>query len=126
MTDEKWTTYARMVDPILVIPESHEWEGTYEMELGTIESTHIGFEDHGIFSWALMFKFSGSGQGTGHYTFTQEMLQITKDVLEVVGVSQWEHLKNKRVYVLRKEPYGRIIGIASVSSPELKWMFFPQ
>lgn len=122
---EAWTTFARMTDPTIAIPESHPWEGSYLMELGRIEYTHIGFEDHGIFSWAIGFTFGGTAQGTGHYTFTPEMLDITKDVLTVVGSDTWENLVNKRVYVLRAKVYGKIVGLANVENPEFKWMFFP-
>lgn len=118
--------YAHITHPTITIPAEHPWEGTYLMELGTIDYTHIGFEDHGIFSWAIGFKFSGSGQGTGHYTFTEEMLDVTKRVLNTVGGAQWEFLPKKRVYVIRRERYDRIIGLANVDDPATKWMFFPE
>lgn len=124
--DEKWSTYAKVINPVITIPESHKWEGSYEMELGKIEYTYIGLEDHGIFSWALGFHFGGTGQGTGHYNFTPEMLDVTKDVLSVVGCRTWEGLPGSPLYVIRNEKYGKIIGLANSVDPEFKWMFFPE
>ncbi len=73
-------------------------------ELGKIESTMLGFEDHGIMSFWLTLDFGGSGQGFGGYclggTFTHDVLT---GILEAVGVEKWEDLKGKPVWVRRED-----------------------
>jgi hypothetical protein len=29
-------------------------------EVGTVESVHLGYEDHGLFAFGVMFSFEGS------------------------------------------------------------------
>lgn len=88
----------------------------YKLELGKIESTHIGFEDHGIFSVNVNFEFPGSSQGTGHYGFDSGMQFQTfiLGFLKVTGVSQWEDLVDTQIYVMREKPFSDIKGLLSL------------
>ena len=76
-----------------------------------IESTMLGYEDHGILTCFLMLKQKGSGQGFGGYRLdAPEGYSIYTDfwikrILEVVGVEKWEDLKGKYVQV-KGEHYG--------------------
>lgn len=94
---------------------------TYFAELGTIENTFLGIEDHGIFTYMLDLNFAGSGQGFGHRTLVGT--ETIKSILSVAGASQWEDLKKRRVYALREESYGLIAGILS---EDQKKAFIPE
>lgn len=95
-------------------------------ELGKIKSTSLGFEDHGIFTSYLQLDFSGYGQGFGGYGLDDYNKQTDErvshdalyhwmtNVMRIVSVDEWEKVAGKLVYALRNEPYGKIIGIASV------------
>jgi len=98
-----------------------------------IESTMLGMEDHGILTFFLNLKFKGSGQGFGAYAMdsfdlvkkrrigsafgTDCILQI----LDTVGVSKWEDLKDKYVRVKRDgDSWGsKIVAIGHIV--EDKW-----
>jgi hypothetical protein len=84
---------------------------TYEGEIATIDSTHLGFEDHNIFSFDLQFECGGLHQGLGAYRLKD--VSVIKDILLTVGVSSWESLKGKTVIVLRQ--HHLIDGITDLS-----------
>ena len=104
----------------------------YSAELGLIESTHLGLEDHNIFSMNLNFKFPGSGQGTGHYALSRYDkdrdarvgsaygMDLIMRVCEVADRRQWENLKGVNLFVLReKTGYGKIAGLANPFTMEV-------
>lgn len=109
----------------------------YEAELGRVEETMFGYEDHGILTCMLYFDFNGSSQGFGGYglyvkdglydqtkvvaNYGLEFLKRVIDVGDSYG--RWEHLKDKQFYALRETPYGAIVGIMS---PDRKRTFFPK
>jgi len=74
-----------------------------------IESTFLGVEDHGIFTFSLMLDYGGSGQGFGQYGLdswdekegrrvgTAYGVEMIKAILEVVGVEKWEALEGQLV-----------------------------
>jgi len=92
-------------------------------ELGMIESTMLGYEDHGIFTFNLVFKFPGSGQGAGNFALDQwdeekdrrigsaVGLDLIIKVLETAGVGKWESLKGRQLIVLREDNWGLIKGL---------------
>ncbi len=81
-----------------------------------IISTHLGFEDHGIFTFILTVQYGdNSCQGIGLIAMdtpnhdeqgkfigriaTREGMQMIMDILETVGVDRWERLQHQHVRV---------------------------
>ena len=94
-----------------------------------IESTMLGYEDHGLMTCFLHLSQDGSGQGFGGYRLDapkdapSEMGTFwIKRILETVGVGQWEDLKGKFIRVDGEE-YGEIFGIGHITHN--KW-FYPK
>lgn len=82
-----------------------------ETKNAKIESTMLGWEDHGIFTFSLYLDYGGSGQGAGGYALDRYEKKIDKRVgwsggiavlmriLKVVGVEKWEDLPGQVVRV---------------------------
>lgn len=92
---------------------------SYLAEIGKIESTFLGIEDHGMFALSVGFAFKGSGQAFGLYSLdfvaddgVSWANRLIKAILSAADVDQWERLKGRTLYVLRPEPYGLIRGLA--------------
>jgi hypothetical protein len=110
----------------------------YTLTNAVIDGTMLGVEDHGIFTGYIYFTFGGSAQGAGGRFLdtrnedkdrregTAYGMQWIMDICKTVGVSNWEDLKGKRVYILHDaaNPYGMIEGIANISDPENRNMIF--
>ena len=101
----------------------------YERELGKIVETYLGVEDHGILTATLGIDFGGAQQGIGGYFLdaydatresrhgTAEGMEFVRRLLKACGVEQWEKLRGRTVYVLRKQGEGRwgaIVGIENL------------
>lgn len=83
-----------------------------DIQNATIESTMLGVEDHGIFTYSIGLNYGGSGQTFGGYGLdsydkatkrrvgTAYGLEAIARLLRVVGVSKWEDLKGKPVRVV--------------------------
>ncbi len=87
-----------------------------------IESTMLGFEDHGILTAFIHVNYGSSEQGFGGYGLggPDAMRVFIENVLQVVGVDQWESLKGKYIRVKREEGWnGVIVSIGNVL--EDKW-----
>lgn len=94
-----------------------------------IESTMLGYEDHGIMTSYLHLKYSGFGQGFGGYCLddysdelkeripTEAAGEWIKEILTVVGVEKWEDLTGKHIRLMVEN--GRIIKIGNLM--EEKW-----
>jgi hypothetical protein len=97
-----------------------------EIKNAVIESASITNDDHGLLSAWVFLDYGGSGQGFGGYC-----LYLPKDfkhhsilspaghfiwrVMEVAGVSRWEHLKGKTVRVKSDGTWGgSIIAIGHI------------
>jgi hypothetical protein len=124
---------------LMMNPASVEIDGvTYTMHLAVVESTALGTEDHGCFRADLCLDYNdGGGQCTPSYILDDRPGEVGTErvgsayghdyimqVLKVVGVDNWEQIKGKRVYALKKDRYGYIDGIASASRPETHYMVF--
>lgn len=84
-------------------------------KIAKIRSTHLGPEDHGIFTTMLHVEYGGSGQGIGGYALdsaavegdshlgsrrgTALGLEWIMRTLQACGVSQWERLVGRTIYV---------------------------
>jgi len=114
---------------------------TYMLQLGTIERTTLGYEDHGIFMAWLMLEFDGSAQGAGGYVLDNPVgergvnsrregtaygMDHIIQLLKVVGVEEWEALKGKHIYAIREESYGPIVGLAHFKKPTSTYFFFKE
>lgn len=96
----------------------------YFMELGTVTSFDIGFEDHGIFAWNVGFDFGSGVQGTGWRGFGNgpDNARPIKEVLTVLGLGRVALAKGARVYALRQERYGPIQGLMNLDQD--KYLLF--
>jgi len=107
---------------------------TYIGEWGTIKSTHLGYESHGIFTLYAELDYGGSGQSFGGYALDQYDkttdqrwgtdwgLEFIKRVMWVVGVSKWEEMVGQRVLALREDYLGSIKAI--ISEDQKRSFFF--
>lgn len=98
-------------------------------ELGIIDHTMLGIEDHGIMSFMLNVKFGSTGQGFGGYALdtpkkdkrgrflkrqgTAFGCDVILRILGAVGVEEWEELKGKEIWAYRDGNTfaSKIIGI---------------
>lgn len=91
-----------------------------------IDSTMLGYEDHGILTTFLMLDYGGSVQGFGGYSLGNTKsdsvacsYQIRR-ILETVGVDKWEELIDKNIRVRRSRSFnGKILEIGHLL--EDKW-----
>lgn len=74
-----------------------------EIENAKINSTFIGFEDHGVFAVNVDMSGESWGQGTGCYSLTDP--QWIANLLRVIKVNSWEDLPGKFVRVRRSNGY---------------------
>jgi hypothetical protein len=95
-----------------------------EIENARIESTHLGFEDHGIFSLNVAFTGPGWGQGTGHLFADKGTSDLIKPIIRAVGVEKWEDLPGKNCRIRRSSQLGRIEAIGNLM--EDKWFELPK
>lgn len=82
-----------------------------EIRNAKIRSTKLGREDHGIFTFMIYIEFSGCGCGVGGYAldsydrvtekrvFSAKSLEAISAILDVVGVDNWEDLKDKYIRI---------------------------
>lgn len=77
-----------------------------------IKSTHLGYEDHGIFTSWVHVEGKGWGQGVGGYSLDTKSVgdkgrqptilcgALVQETILALGVRKWEDLPGVRVYVL--------------------------
>lgn len=108
--------------------------------IGKIESTMLGFEDHGIPTFFLHFNFGGTCQGFGGYAWgeynkeTQKMegsaagADLILGILEACGVDTWEKIKGKTMYALYDNKYWQstIQGIKALPFEEGGTFLIPE
>lgn len=104
----------------------------YLGEIGSIRSTRLGYEDHGIFTASIDIYFGGgaTGQGAGFMRLDRGYRPDPNDyktisvgtaygmdhiiqIMRAVGVETWEALTGKQVIALRNDSYGTIEGLAN-------------
>ena len=83
----------------------------YQHTIAKIEETHLGYEDHNIFSITVGFSYgSGSHQGMGPIGFKGDLI---KAICDAAGVACWEKLVGRTVYAVRDPGWtGLVRGIA--------------
>lgn len=106
-------------------------------EIGKIESTMLGYEDHGILTAYISFRFASSGQSAGGMMFSWRPrgekerfadagMAFVSGVLRACGVDCWEKLVGRTVFALREESYGKIIGIRPLPTEGGKEFLFSE
>lgn len=112
-------------------------EDQYEAQIGKVESTMLGVEDHGILTAVLYFDFGGSGQGISAPIFDSHIkhtrfkgryddgsgensrvgsaygMEFIRRLMMACGVDRWEKIPGRTVFVLRDkgDSFGYIKGI---------------
>lgn len=90
-------------------------EEKIEIKNAIIQNTHLGFEDHGVFTCYLWLDYGGIQQSFGGYSLDTPVKKLTGGypyrrgtdygmefinlVLRTVGVEKWEDLKGKYIRV---------------------------
>jgi hypothetical protein len=110
-----------------------------DAEIAKIESTFLGYEDHGILTAYIQFNMGSSGQSAGGLMFswrpaggpelfTDAGIAFVSGVLGACGVIQWEKLVGRTVFVLRDGPSfsGKIIGIRPLPTEKGKEFLFSE
>lgn len=86
----------------------------YFAELGKIDSTNLGREDHGIMSFCLHLSFADGStkQGAGAYNLNNHTIfgNMVTSILNLFGCD-WEQLPGSRVWALREDQVGLIRGL---------------
>lgn len=93
----------------------------FEAELGTVTGTHLGYEDHGIFTFSIVFKFSGGGGQSAGHRYLGAVEPLVK-IIDALGAGTWENLKGQRAYVLRIDDGDLIRGLLSEDLD--RWVIF--
>ncbi len=80
-----------------------------EIRNAIIESTQLGYEDHGVITCFLALNYGGSGQGFGGYRLDGPVeddmryenfgIEFIKRILDTVGAETWEKLTGKHIRV---------------------------
>lgn len=122
---------------------------TFHKRIAKIESTFLGREDHGIFTFTLQLNYGGSGQGAGMYcldgpspSWAREVpgrdyvdrerrgsvagLTMIMAVLDACGVDSWEKLKGRTVYALFADDSwsSPVLGFAPLPTEPGRTMLF--
>lgn len=132
MKDQKWLD----IEPATTIIDGV----TYELHPGKIESTMLGTEDHGIFTFCLNVNYGGSAQGVGLMCLDKPVERYSSErigtayghdliirVLKTVGVDDWEQLKGKSLYVIKDEETGHYMAYGIASWPDAsRWLIFKE
>ena len=89
----------------------------YEVRNAMIESTLLGKEDYGVFTFMLYLDYGGSGQGAGGYCLSNIKVSsasyvgvLVEAILDVVGVAKWEDLPGKHIRVRQSHSKVKAIG----------------
>lgn len=96
--------------------------------IAKVESTMIGYEDHGILTAYVFLDFGGSSQGAGGYGFDEYDeatggrvvasgfgLDWIASAIRAAGVDSWEKVKGRTLFALVEGDGGwgqKIVGLA--------------
>jgi hypothetical protein len=109
-----------------------------ETKNALIKSTQLGIEDHGLMSFSINLDYGDSFQGAGGYCLdgprqdengdfikregTAWGMSLIMEILNVVGVSNWEDLPGKHIRVKAHSTGVEAIGHIT----EDKWLTFKE
>lgn len=103
---------------------------TYSGRAGTITSTRLGVQEHGIMTAYLTVEWQKGGVGVGGFALASYDKDLDRHIgsaygmdhvmriLDTVGVEKWEDLRGKQVIVLFGDDGGwgsRSVGIAHIT-----------
>ncbi len=91
-------------------------ETEYIAEQATISRTHLGYNDLGIFSMDVSFRYGIDEQSMPQYAHVANTRDWIEAFLDVCDVKAWEDLVGREVYTLHSLPQGTILGIISTKS----------
>ena len=96
--------------------------------IARIESTSLGFEDHGILTAWLHVTYGGSSQGIGGFALTHSAGSFIRGVLRACGVDKWEKLVGRTIYVLREDTsfQARAVGIEPLPTEDGERFLFDE
>lgn len=107
-----------------------------KIENAIIESTFLGYEDHGILTFVIGLKGDCFSVGFGNVALDQwsekegrrvaqpKSMDCIAKILEVVGVDRWEDLKGKHVRIASNGLGSTITRIGNII--ENKWLDLEQ
>lgn len=108
---------------------------TYFAELGRVDGTMLGIEDHGILMTYLYLDYAGSSQGAGGICLDEYNEEKKRRVgsafgldwimrtLEVAGVYKWEDLKGVYLYALKEDHWGMVKGLVNAGDKSKVFIF---
>jgi hypothetical protein len=100
---------------------------TEHREIAKITATHLGYEDHGIFSADISLDYGGAGQSAGGYNLggpTGFGIAFIKGILGACGVQTWEEVKGRTVFAILDSPHGKVIGLEHLpTEPGSRFIF---
>lgn len=107
--------------------------------IAKIERTHLGYEDHGIFTLYLHVSYGTSGQGVGGYSLdappadsgrkrqgTAYGMEHIIRVIRACGVGSWEEVQGRTiiVYTDGDDWNAKVVGIGPLpTEPGEKFLF---
>jgi|SRR3972149_1296728 len=106
-------------------------------QIAKIESTFLGFEDHGIFTAWLTLDYGGSGQGVGLHTLSYNKdghigapggINYIIRILKACGVEEWGKLKGRTIYVIKEDDGwdAKVLGIGPLPTESGKDFLFDE
>lgn len=108
----------------------------YLEQIAKVESTMLGWEDHGILTCMLRLNYGSSGQSAGGYTLDEPRhdpdgkftgrygtaygMEWIARAMKACGVRQWEDVKGRTIICLRDgdERNGKIVGLKPLPTEE--------
>lgn len=103
---------------------------------GEITSTFLGFDDHGILTFALVVEGDGWGVSIGSYALDEydkkiggriphpKSMSVIAEILNVVGVKKWEDLKGEFIRIEDYGPGRQVFKIGNLI--ENRWLDFSE
>lgn len=93
-----------------------------DKRIGKITDTFLGIEDHGMLTAVLTVDYGGVVQGIGGYVLdkytgndrcgTAYGMEVVARILRACGVSSWEKVKGRTIFVLEEDR--KVIGIENL------------
>lgn len=85
---------------------------TGKIKNARIESTMLGYEDHGIPTCGLTLDYGGAAQSFGGYDLRVWGIRFIMETLDAVGASEWNDLTGMNCRV--RADHGRVYAIGHI------------
>ena len=91
-----------------------------EKEIAKVDSTFLGWEDHGIFTSMIHLDYGNGAQGAGGYSLDQYNETIKRRIgtaygmefiirtMKAFGVREWDKIQGKTIFALKEN--GMVVG----------------